>query len=167
LDTCYDDFSDVLVGGVVGHPEGLEAFPCPALWVPKIFDSGVAKIDNGASFIKTTYSQGRPVVLRMRRLLKMGCLKTFAWDAGLDFVRPTLKLSQEPRMLFQNEHFICLSLGVVKNQFMSLMLGLYHTPGDEPDLLGASESLSRVLLLGQVLSLEVWQVVLWIVPWGL
>ncbi len=30
-DTRYDDFFVVPVGGVVGHPEGLEAFPCPAL----------------------------------------------------------------------------------------------------------------------------------------
>jgi hypothetical protein len=57
-DTCYDDFSIVPIGGVVGHPECLEAFPCLALWVPKIFDSGVAKIGNGASFTETAYSQG-------------------------------------------------------------------------------------------------------------
>jgi hypothetical protein len=31
-DICYDDFSVVPVGGVVGHPEeGLKAFPWPAL----------------------------------------------------------------------------------------------------------------------------------------
>jgi len=54
-DTRYDDFSDVFVGGVIGHPEGLEAFPCPTFQVPKIFDSGAARIGNGASFIKTTY----------------------------------------------------------------------------------------------------------------
>ncbi len=41
----------------------------------------------------------------------MGCLRTSARDAGSDFVRPTLTLSQEPRMLFQNEHFNFLSLG--------------------------------------------------------
>jgi len=29
--TCYDDFFTVLVGGLVGHLEGLEAFPCLAL----------------------------------------------------------------------------------------------------------------------------------------
>jgi hypothetical protein len=92
-DTHYNDFSTVPVGGVVGHPEGLEAFPCPAFWVPKIFDLGVARIDNGASFTETTYSRGRPIVLRMRRLLKMSCLRTSAWDAGSDFVRPTLILS--------------------------------------------------------------------------
>jgi hypothetical protein len=38
------DFFVVLVGGVIGHPEGLEAFPCLALLVPKIFDSGAARI---------------------------------------------------------------------------------------------------------------------------
>jgi hypothetical protein len=43
---------------MVAHLEGLEAFPCPAFRVPKIFDSGGTKIGNGASFTKTTYSQG-------------------------------------------------------------------------------------------------------------
>jgi hypothetical protein len=43
---------------MVGHLKGLEAFPCPALWVPKIFDSGAVRIGNGASFTETTYSQG-------------------------------------------------------------------------------------------------------------
>jgi hypothetical protein len=58
-DTRYDDdFSVVPVGGMVGHLEGLEAFPCPTLQVPKIFDFGAARIGNGASFTKTTYSQG-------------------------------------------------------------------------------------------------------------
>ncbi len=54
-DTRYDDFFVVLVGGVVGHLEGLEAFPCHALWVPKIFDYGAAIIGNGMSFTETTY----------------------------------------------------------------------------------------------------------------
>ncbi len=53
----------------------------------------------------------------------MGCLRTFVWDAGSDFARPTLMLSQEPRMFFHNEHFVCLSLGVTKSQFMFGMLG--------------------------------------------
>ncbi len=57
-DIHYDDFSVVPVGGMVGHPEGLEAFPCFALWVLKIFDSGAAIIGNGVSFTKTTHSQG-------------------------------------------------------------------------------------------------------------
>jgi len=30
-DACYDDLSVVPVGGMVGQPEGLEAFPSPAL----------------------------------------------------------------------------------------------------------------------------------------
>jgi hypothetical protein len=63
-----------------------------------------------------------PVVLRMRGLLKMGCLRTFAWDTGSEFVRPTFTLSQEPRMLFQNEHFNFLNLGAAKSQFISEML---------------------------------------------
>jgi hypothetical protein len=67
--------------------------------------------------------KGWPVVLRMRGLLKMGCLRTSAWDVGSDFVRPTFTLSQEPRMFFQNEHFVYLNLGATKSQFMSKMLG--------------------------------------------
>ncbi len=54
-DARYDDFS-VVPGGVVGHSEGLEAFPCPSLLIPKIFDSGAARIGNGSSFISTTHS---------------------------------------------------------------------------------------------------------------
>jgi hypothetical protein len=62
-------------------------------------------------------------VLRMRGLLKMGCLRTSAWDAGSNFVRPTLTLSQEPRMFFQNEHFNFLNLEVANRQFISEMFG--------------------------------------------
>jgi hypothetical protein len=53
----------------------------------------------------------------------MGCLKTSAWDLGSNFVRPTLTLNQEPRMIFRNEHFVCLSLGATKSEFMSEMFG--------------------------------------------
>jgi len=62
-------------------------------------------------------------MLRMKGLLKMGCLRTSVWDAGSDFARPTLTLNQEPRMFFQNEHFVYLSLGVAKSQFM---FGMFH-----------------------------------------
>jgi hypothetical protein len=55
-DTRYDDFSTIPISGVVGHWKGLEAFPCLALRVPKIFDSGVVKIGNGMSFTPTTHS---------------------------------------------------------------------------------------------------------------
>jgi len=68
-------------------------------------------------------ARGWPVVLRMRGLLKIGCLRTSAWNAGSDFARPTLTLSQEPSMLFQNEHFNFLNLGAAKSQFISGMLG--------------------------------------------
>ncbi len=67
--------------------------------------------------------KGRLVVLRMRGLLKMGYLRTSACDVGSNFARPTLTFSQERRMLFQNEHFVCLSLGATKSQFMSRMFG--------------------------------------------
>ncbi len=55
-DTHYDDFSVVPISGVVGHLEGLKAFPCPALRVPKIFDYGATRIGNGTSFTETAYS---------------------------------------------------------------------------------------------------------------
>jgi hypothetical protein len=42
----------------VGHLEGVEAFPCPTFWVPKIFDFSAAKIGNGTFFTETAYSQG-------------------------------------------------------------------------------------------------------------
>jgi hypothetical protein len=66
---------------VVGHPEGLEAFPCPALLVPKIFDSGATIIGNGSSFIATIHSQTvtsrvedeRVVENGMSKNLRMGC----------------------------------------------------------------------------------------------
>jgi hypothetical protein len=58
---------------MVGHLEGLEVFPCPAFRIPKIFDFGAARIDNGVSFTE---------------------------DAGSDFVRLTLTLNQKSRMFF-------------------------------------------------------------------
>jgi hypothetical protein len=71
-DIRYDDFFVVLVGDVVGHPEGLEAFPCPALWIPKIFDFGAAGIGNGTSFTKTTYSQGETGCVEDKRVAENG-----------------------------------------------------------------------------------------------
>jgi hypothetical protein len=56
-DVHYDDFSVDPVGGVGGHLEVLEAFSCPSLLIPKIFDSSAARIGNGSSFIATTHSQ--------------------------------------------------------------------------------------------------------------
>ncbi len=66
---------------MVGQPEGLEAFPCPALLVPEIFDSGAARIGNGSSFIATTHSQRvtsrvedeRVAENRLSENLRMGC----------------------------------------------------------------------------------------------
>ena len=65
----------------MGQPEGLEAFPCPALVVPKIFDSRAARIGNGSSFIATTHSQRvtsrvedeRVDENRLSENLRMGC----------------------------------------------------------------------------------------------
>jgi hypothetical protein len=66
---------------VVGHPKGLETFPCPTFQVPKIFTFGATRISNGASFIETTYSQGETDRVEDERVaenglsenLRMGC----------------------------------------------------------------------------------------------
>ncbi len=71
-DIHYDDFSAIPVGGVVGHLEGLEIFPGPAFRVPKIFDSGVARIGNGVSFIETTHSQGVTSCVEDERVAENG-----------------------------------------------------------------------------------------------
>ncbi len=60
---------------MVGHPEGMEAFPCPALQVPKIFDSGATKIGNGASFTETAYSQGVTGCVENERVVENGLFK--------------------------------------------------------------------------------------------
>ncbi len=57
---------------MIGHPEGLKDFPCPALRVPKIFDSGAARISNGASFTETTYSQGETGRVEDERVVENG-----------------------------------------------------------------------------------------------
>jgi hypothetical protein len=59
----------------VGHLEGLEVFPCPTLRVPKIFDSNAAKIGNGASFTKTTYSQAVTGCVKDERVVENGLSK--------------------------------------------------------------------------------------------
>ncbi len=84
-DTRYDDFFDVPVGGVVGHPEGLEAFPCLALRVPKIFDSSVAGIGNGTSFIETTYSQGETGPVEDERVAENGLFENLHMGCGFGF----------------------------------------------------------------------------------
>ncbi len=71
----YDDFSVVPVSGVVGHPEDLEAFPCPFLLVPKIFDLGAARIGNGSSFITTIHSQRVTNRVEDERVAKNGLSK--------------------------------------------------------------------------------------------
>jgi hypothetical protein len=71
-DICYDDFFTIPVGGMVGHLEGLEAFPCPALWVPNIFDLSATRIGNGTSFTATTHSQGVTSCVEDERVAKNG-----------------------------------------------------------------------------------------------
>jgi hypothetical protein len=60
---------------MVGHPEGLEAFPCPALLVPKIFDSGAARFGNCSSFIATTHSQKVTSCVEDERVIENGLSK--------------------------------------------------------------------------------------------
>jgi hypothetical protein len=81
-DARYDDFSVVHVGGVVGHPEGLEAFPCPSLLIPKIFDSGAARIGNGSSFIATTHSQRVTNCVEDERVAENGLSKNLRTGCG-------------------------------------------------------------------------------------
>jgi hypothetical protein len=50
----------------------MEVFPCPALRIPKVFDFGAARIDNGASFIETTYSQGETGRVEDERVAENG-----------------------------------------------------------------------------------------------
>jgi ferredoxin len=81
-DICYDNLSVVPVGGMVGHPEGLEAFPCPALRVPKIFDSGAARIGNGASFTEIAYSQGVTSRVEDERIVENGLFENLCVGCG-------------------------------------------------------------------------------------
>ncbi len=81
-DIRYDDFSVVLVGDVVGHSKGLEAFPCPALRVPKIFDLGVAIIGNGTSFTTTTYSLGVTSCVEDERVAENGLFENLYMGCG-------------------------------------------------------------------------------------
>ncbi len=67
---------------MVGHPEGLEAFPCPALLVPKIFDSGVARIGNGSSFIATIHSQRETSRVEDERVAENGLSKNLRMGCG-------------------------------------------------------------------------------------
>ncbi len=63
--------------------------------------------------------RGWPAVLVMRGLLKMGCMRTSAWDVGSVFTRLALTFNQEPRIFFQNEQVVFKNLGATKSQFMS------------------------------------------------
>jgi hypothetical protein len=81
-DTHYDDFSVVLVGGMVGHSEGMEALPCPTLQVPKIFDSGAVRIGNGTSFTETAYSQGLTSRVENERVVENGLSENLRVGCG-------------------------------------------------------------------------------------
>ncbi len=79
---CYDDFFFVPIGGVVGHSEGLETFPCPALRVPKIFDSSATRICNVMSFTETTYSQGETNRVEDERVVENGLFENLYVGCG-------------------------------------------------------------------------------------
>jgi hypothetical protein len=68
---------------VVGHSKGMETFPCPAFWVPKIFDYGAARIGNGASFIETAYSQGVTSRVENERVAENGMSENLRVGCGL------------------------------------------------------------------------------------
>ncbi len=67
---------------MVGHQEGLEAFPCPSLLVPKIFDSGAARIGNDSSFIATTHSQKVTSGVEDEKVAKNGMSKNLCMGCG-------------------------------------------------------------------------------------
>ncbi len=67
---------------MVGHSEGLETFPCHALWVPKIFDSSVARISNVVSFTETTYSQGETNRVEDERVVENGLFENLYVGCG-------------------------------------------------------------------------------------
>ncbi len=71
-DIRYDDFSTIVIGGMVGHLKGLEAFLCLALRVPKIFDSVTTRNGNGASFTETTYALGETSYVEHKRVVENG-----------------------------------------------------------------------------------------------
>ncbi len=82
--------------------------------------------------------RGWPVMLVMRGLLKMGCLRTSAWDAGSVFTRPTLTFNQEPKILFQNKQVVFLIWGWQRANLCSGSLVLCRAPGVGSSLPGAS-----------------------------
>jgi hypothetical protein len=60
----------------------LEAFPCPSLLIPKIFDSGAARIGNGSSFIVTTHSQRVTSCAEDERVAENGLSKNLRMGCG-------------------------------------------------------------------------------------
>jgi hypothetical protein len=75
----------------------LEAFPCPAAQVPKIFDSSATRIGNGTSFTEITHSQGvighvedeRVVENGLSENLCVGCRFGLCWTNS--YVKPRAK----------------------------------------------------------------------------
>ncbi len=67
--------------------------------------------------------RGWPAVLVTSGLLKIGCLRTSAWEVSSVFTRLALTFNQDPRILFQKEHVVFWNLGAAKNQLMSWFLG--------------------------------------------
>jgi hypothetical protein len=122
-DNRYDDFSTIPVGGVVGHLEGLEAFPCPTLRVPKIFDPSAAKISYGASFTTTTHSQGVTNCVEDVKVAENGLSENLRVGCGFRLCKTNSYVKPKAKDVFQNECFVCLSLGAAKSQFMSRILG--------------------------------------------
>ncbi len=66
---------------------------------------------------------GVPFTLRMEGLPKRGYLRISVALVGSVLIRPGLTFSQAPIILFHIEHWVLLSLGTVKIQLMSGVLG--------------------------------------------
>jgi hypothetical protein len=59
--------------------------------------------------------KGRLTKLMTKGLLKIGCLRTFAYNVGLVFERLPLTFSQDLSILFQNDKIIIWSLGATNS----------------------------------------------------
>jgi hypothetical protein len=77
-DTRYDDFFVVPIGGVVGHFEGLKLFHVLPSGSQRFLILVQPKLAMVRLSLKPHSPKGRLVMLKMRGLLKMGCMRTSA-----------------------------------------------------------------------------------------
>ncbi len=110
-DTHYDDFSIIPVGGMVGHPKGLEAFPCPTLRVPKIFDLGVVIIGNGTSFTTTTHSQGVSSHVEDVKVVENGLFENLRLGCGFELYKTNYYVKPRAKYVLPEWAFRLFELG--------------------------------------------------------